>query len=89
MGHTRSVIVQLILGGVEYWTCHVNHSAALNTYEDEIDKQLREILLMEDPDILADLNSNQSDKYGMACSGRNARLICRSVQLNMLSKNSV
>lgn len=45
-----------------------DHSASLNTHEDEIDKQLQEALLMEDPDILIDLralNSNQSDKYSV------------------------
>ena len=42
-----------------------DHSASLNTHEDEIDKQLQEALLMEDPNILVDhcaLNSNPSDK---------------------------
>ena len=43
-------------------------SASLNTHEQEIDKRLNEVLLMEDPHILVDLrelNSNQSDKYSV------------------------
>ena len=43
-------------------------SASSNTHEEEVDKRLKEAILMEDPDIIVDLrevNSNGSDKYGV------------------------
>ncbi len=43
-------------------------SASANTHEDEIDNRLKEVLLMEDPDILVDLrhlNSRGEDNFSV------------------------
>ena len=62
-------LIRLVLIGILISYCILvtgDSSASLNTHEEEIDKRLREAILMEDPDILIDLrrlNSNESNKY--------------------------